>query len=258
MLCGLLILLSGWAAGQTVINTEELRLQTSPEKVVGLLDLNFGLTRNKAGLSIKPRADLRLEWRGDRQKLILLGGYQLVRFTNLGTPGALPSNFTNRGFGHLRFNRSLSDKVTWESFAQWQFDEIQEIDDRVLLGAGPRLQLAQADSLFAFLGVLYMYEYEKTSADPALAVREWNHRLSAYLSLGVNFNAYVGLNNTTYLQPNLQGGGDFRISSISRLTTALTQAVSFLVAFELVYDSRPPETVPNEMYDLRAGIAINL
>lgn len=241
---------------QTVINTEEMRLIDLDKTLVGLLNVSFGMTQNKAGQYIKPSADLRLEWEKEANRFIVLGGYQLTRFSKLDIPGSLPTNFTNKGFGHLRYNREVSEQLTWEAFSQYQFDEIQEIDHRFLVGTGPRIRLAKTDSAYVYYGLLYMYEAEQTSAESIVINR--HHRISTYLSAGINFNEHLGLNNTTYFQPRPDVWSDFRISSVTQIFARVSTQLSFNINFSLVYDSRPPETVPLRMFDMSAGFGYRL
>ncbi len=238
-----------------IVNTEELRFNVDEQKIVGLIDLNFGLTRNKAGMSIRPGLDVRLELKNARSRWIGLAGYNLSRFTNLNRPGALPTNFTNRGFAHLRYNYELSSKVTLEVFSQYQFDEIQEIDIRVLNGIGPRIQIAQSDSAYLYLGALYMYEYEETSEDAENIVYNKDSRLSSYISFGYQFNEFVNLTNVTYFQPNISDWDDYRITLKTVLSAGLNKWIAFNMTFNLVYDNRPPLTVPPAMYDLSTGLS---
>lgn len=238
-----------------IVNTEELRFNIDDQKFVGLIDLDFGLTRNKAGMSLQPGLDIRLELKNPKTRWMALGGYNLTRFTNLNRPGSLPSNFTNRGFAHLRYNYDLSRKLTIEVFSQYQFDEIQEIDKRFLNGFGPRLQLAQTDSAFLYIGALYMYEYEETSDQPEGIIYNNDNRMSAYLSFGYQFNEFVNISNVTYFQPNLSDWDDYRITWKFTFSAGLNKWMAFRTAFNLVYDNRPPVTVPPAMYDLSTGFS---
>ncbi|MEO0339202.1 MAG: DUF481 domain-containing protein [Bacteroidota bacterium] len=249
----LLVLASLSMQAQTVINTEEMRLLQTDKKLVGLFDINLGTTRNKAGTYLKPKVDMRLELNEENSRYILLGGYQLTRFSRLNTPGALPTNFTNKGFGHFRYNRKLKDRLIWEAFTQIQYDEIQEIDQRFLVGTGPRFQLAKGDSLNIYFGSLYMYEYEETSDE--VKVFNKHHRMSFYLSGNIQFNPFVGLSQITYFQPRLDQWSDFRVSTTTQLIARISKHVSFDISAEFLYDALPPGTVPNTMYDISAGLA---
>ncbi len=242
---------------QTVINTEALRLQEEEGKFKGLLDASFGMTRNKAGLSINPEIDLRGEWNFEQTRWIALGGYELNRFTDLNLDGSGARNFTNRSFAHLRYNRSLSKVVTWEVFSQTQHDEIQEIDLRTLLGTGLRLTLVEEEIGYLYLGGAYMFEYEASSSIDIRKIYERNNRVSTYVSLGFRFNESVNISHTTYFQPNLEAFDDHRFSSITDIKAAIIGGFGMQISFEILYDSRPPITVPNTMYDFDFGLILN-
>lgn len=256
ILCFILTIWGISLHAQTVINTEELRLKNADQNFVGLIDFTFGMSENKAGRFLKPSANLRLEWIQEQSKIMLLGGYRLTRFVPINDPESAPRNFNSQGFSHLRFNQNLNKKVVWEAFSQAQFDNVQEIDQRFLLGTGPRFELLETDSASLYLGTLYMYEYEETSAESRVFNK--HHRLSMYLNAGWQFNATTGVNNTTYFQPRPDVLSDFRIASVTQFFAKLTKNLSFNMNLDFVYDSRPPETVPLRMYNLTAGIAWQL
>lgn len=237
-----------------VVNTEKLRLNT--EKAwVGSLDLNFGLSRNKAGQTLSFGTQARTEWRRQNSRWMLLGGYNLTQFNNIDDPGSAPKNFTNRAFGHLRYNYLVNEWLTIEAFSQAQYDEIQEVDIRLLNGVGPRFQLIRTDSTQLYLGTLYMYEYEETSETEVIVYNK-DHRLSAYLSGGFQPTSYLTIDLVTYFQPNLGDFSDYRISSETSLSVKIARYVSLKTYFQLVYDTNPPLTVPKTMYMLSNGLGI--
>ena len=250
-----LILLCNHIQAQ-IVNTEELRFNATDKSFIGLVDVSFAVVRNKAGVSLRPGADLRFEWTKGKTRWMTLGGYKLSRFTNLNRPGALPTNFTNKGFLHFRYNRQLSQKVTWEIFSQAQFDEIQEIDVRLLNGMGPRFELAASDSTSLYFGVLYMYEYEETSDEPEIITYNKDNRLSSYISLNHQFNEFVGFSNITYFQPNLSDFADYRISVKTLFTARFSKTTALNIKIDFVYDNRPPETVPEAMFDMSTGLSV--
>lgn len=255
----LFFLLFTWSIAsqaQTVINTEDLRLEDANKNFVGLVNFNFGMNENKAGRFLKPSAKLRLEWIQQKSKFMLLGGYRLTRFIPINDPDSAPRNFNSQGFSHLRFNQDLNKKLVWEVFTQAQFDNVQEIDQRYLIGTGPRFELLETDSASLYLGTSYMYEYEETSAEAKVFNK--HHRLSMYLNGGWQLNPRTGINNTTYFQPRPDVLSDFRIASVTQFFTKINQHLSFNINFDFVYDSRPPETVPVRMYNLAAGLAYQL
>lgn len=237
-----------------VVNTEKMRINQEETGVTGEIDLSFGLTRNKAGQTLRLGTGARVEWLRPKSRWLLLGGYNRTQFTNIDVPGSAPKNFANNGFGHVRYNRSLGKTVTWEAFLQSQFDEIQEVNIRSLIGTGPRFRLVEKDSLQLFFGALYMYEYEETSEMPAIVYNR-HSRLSSYLSVGFQPTGYLSINHVSYFQPRLFHFTDFRISSETTLDIRLTEKLVWRTYFQFIYDEKPPLTVPRIMYMMTNGIS---
>lgn len=253
---GCLIFLFGSIQAQ-VVNTEKLR---SDRKDHGwYLDANVSLsvTRNKAGRSLSFNAQARGEYLFTKHKLLLFGGYSLGQFRNVSDSLALPSNWLNNRFGHLRYNYHFTNWLTLEVFSQAQFDEVQEIRIRWLNGIGPRFTLLENDSATLYLGALYMYEYEETTDLEPQLVFNRHHRLSGYVSAAYALTSYFTINHVTYFQPRLDQFRDFRISSETTLSVTLTQKLSFNTYFQLIYDSNPPITVPEVMYTTRSGLNLS-
>ena len=250
----LLLLAVAWPnLSAQVINTERIRFAPTAKRWTGNFDFNFGLNRTKAGQTLRLNTNGKLQLNYPREKWMLLSGYALVQFLDIDTPDAVPKNFNNTQFVHLRYNRSLHPKLTWEAFAQEQWDEVHEIDLRLLFGTGPRVQFVQTDSSQFFFGLLYMYEHENTSGEDFLE-RNRDHRLSSYLSLGFEFNNFL-INHISYYQPNLQNFGDYRINSETSIRVQIDKRLSLRTSFELIFDSQPPPTVRQTRYNLNSGIS---
>ncbi|KGE88666.1 MAG: DUF481 domain-containing protein [Phaeodactylibacter xiamenensis] len=246
-----------------VVNTEKLR-STNEDGWLAEAGLDFGLTRNKAGQTLSLGSRLRLEYDTDKSRWMVLGAYNLTQFRNVEDPGSVPRNFANNAFGHLRYNYLANDWLTWEAFTQFQYDQIQQIDARVLTGTGPRVKLLRTDSSQLFFGLLYMYEHEASTdvfevpEERSVNVYLYDHRLSTYLSGGFQVTETFNINHVTYFQPNLADLGDFRISSETSLTFKISEKLAFRTYFQLMYDERPPIPVPNTMYSLNNGLEIAL
>jgi hypothetical protein len=248
-----------------VVNTEKLRMDRKEKGWVGEIGLNFGLNRNKAGETIRLGSRARLEYLRGRDKLLFFGAYNLSNFRDVYTPGAASQTFVNNRFAHLRYNRDLSSFITMEAFSQSQWDGIQEIDLRFLSGGGPRFRLADSDTLHLYIGTLYMYEYEESNdlvtvgpEEQERSVTRRHHRLSAYLSAGINIQKLLTINHVTYFQPRFDFWADFRVSSETTLSVTLTSKLRLNTFFQLIYDTRPPIGVPETMYMLSNGLSLSL
>ena len=258
-----LLLLPFTSHGQ-VVNTEKLRLNKDKKGFFGEANFDLGLVRNRAGQTVRLGAGARLEWQGAAHRWMLLGSYSLSQFNDIDEPDSAPKNFANNGFGHLRYNYRANRWLTWEAFAQAQYDRIQQIDLRLLAGTGPRLRLVKTDSAQLYFGALYMFEHEeaRNEFEAPEAYTEHlmldDHRLSTYLSAGFRFTSYLTLNHVTYFQPNLSNFSDFRISSETSLSIKLTDRLSLRTYFQLIYDTEPLIPVPNAMYVLNNGFSLAL
>lgn len=257
-----LLLLPALLSAQ-VVNTEKLR-SASEEGWLAEAGLDFGLTRNKAGQTLRLGSRLRLEYEEGNSRWMLLGAYNLTQFRDVEDPGSVPRNFANNAFAHLRYNYHVNDWLTWEAFTQYQYDEIQQIDARVLTGTGSRVKLLRTDSSQLFFGLLYMYEYEASTdvfevpIEREESIMLTDHRLSTYLSGGFQITETFSINHVTYFQPNLEDFGDFRISSETSFSFKISKKLAFRTYFQLMYDERPPIPVPNTMYTLSNGLEIAL
>lgn len=247
-----------------VVNTEKLRLDEKEKGLFGEAGINLGLARNRAGQTVRLGSSARLELRRSNHRWMLLGAYNLTQFNDVDEPGSAPKNFANNGFGHLRYNRNINDWLTWEAFSQAQYDRIQQIDLRLLAGTGPRLRLVASDSAQIYFGALYMFEHEESRnefEEPEAFTERLildDHRLSTYLSAGLQLTSYLTVNHVTYYQPNLSNLSDFRISSETTLSVKLTGRLSLRTYFQLIYDTEPLVPVPNVMYVLNNGFSLEL
>lgn len=248
-----------------VVNTEKLRRDQKTQGWFFDAELTFGATRNTAGQTLRFGTRTRLEYLHGKHKYLLAGQANVTQFLNVDVPGSVPKNFTNMRFIHLRYNYSMSKRITWEAFSQAQFNQIQLIRLRWLTGTGPRIQLLQTDSSRLYLGLIYMYEYEeeflRTTEPRPTEIDDINrdHRLSTYISASYRKSDAFVIDHITYFQPNLTELADFRISSETTLTVTLTQKVSLKTYFQYIYDTRPPDpAVPLTMYQLSTGLSLAL
>lgn len=132
----LIFLFSGTAFTQ-IVNIESLRINAQDRKLSGVVDLDFAIRKNKAGQTVITGTDIGAQWNMNASNsLILLSGYHLTQFNDSDDPAAPSKNFNNQAFGHLRYNHQLSNTVSLELYSQVQWDEIQEIDIRLLNGLG--------------------------------------------------------------------------------------------------------------------------
>ncbi|MCI4669309.1 MAG: DUF481 domain-containing protein [Bacteroidia bacterium] len=247
-----------------VVNTEKLRLDQPGKNFILEADINLGLTSNKAGESSRYGFRLRGEFDKGKNRLLFFSGGNQTRFVGR-SEGSVARNFVNNRFAHLRYNYDFNPSLTLEAFSQIQTDEIQLIKNRILSGTGLRLMLIKNDTASLYLGAIMMFEYEeefKVSDEPMpteIDIINRDPRASFYVSAAYAFTSYFNINHVTYYQPNVTDFSDFRISSESIVTVAVSKKVSFKTYLQFIYDSRPPDpVVPNTMYSITTGLGFTL
>lgn len=239
-------LLSGYVAHGQIVNIERQRIVADSTGWLGQAGIAFAGARNTKSF-INIAANTLVEYKSHNTKDLWL------LITNLTFLTAEGEDFSNAGFGHLRYNRKLSDAIRWEMFAQIQYNALTKIDQRIIGGLGPRFKLTQYEQAKFYFGIAYMYEYE-VDLDPAVTLRD--HRLSSYFSFSLSPEEDVSFVTTIYAQPLLERWGDYRITSESMLTLGITDKLQLTATFIYAYDAVPPVGVPTSIYSFSNGLEV--
>lgn len=241
-----LILQIGTISAQ-IVNIESKRKQLATDTTgwFGSIDLGFNLNKNSSSV-FSLTGNAQIDFLHDRSRWISLSNYQIIR-----ADGAA---FINTGFQHLRYNLSLTERITGEVFIQAQYNEKLHLRFRGLAGFGPRFRLVNDDKGTLFLGTHYMFQYEEIS-DTSVIYRD--HRLSTYLSVNYRFNDIIGLQNTSYYQPLFTDLSIARLSSQTNIVINLTSRLAFNSRFNISIDNRLSENtkdVPIATYSFLNGL----
>ena len=221
-----------------IVNVEEKRLRNK-NGLMGSIDIEFNFTKDKREV-IQLENNIQLGYKNGRHLYLFLNENEVIKNDN--------NDVLNNGYQHLRYNYSLTGFITAEVFAQYQFNQVQEIDKRILLGAGPRFGLIDKDSAKVNLGIQIMKEWEKTDE------YQDNYRSSNYLSVFWQINKTISFISTTYYQPLLKNFDDYRISNESGMIFAISKRFSIEFTYEILYDTEVPDGVPETMYSFNSGI----
>lgn len=168
------------------------------------------------------------------------------------------ATFKDQSFAHLRYNYELQPWLVTEAFTQVQRDGFKLLRLRFLAGSGVRFQYVDTQTLKLFQGTTLMYEHENLDATevtehPVLAsVGRWSNYVNVRLRVSEN-TSFI---NTVYVQPRLDAFADIRILDEAALAVAITEHLTLTTAFNLEYDSRPPDTVESLDIALRNGLTV--
>jgi len=237
-----IILYSNQIIYAQIINIESRRMATDTTGWAG--DIGIAVSASKNALSyftFNGKGHLQFKTEND----IWLG---IVDYNMVHAGG---EDFGKSGFGHLRYNRKLSQLVRFEVFTQGQFNEVSKIDVRYLNGVGFRFKLSQFERAKFYYGITYMNEYEEIIDE---AVINKDHRLSSYFSFTLAPEKGITLSNTTYIQPLFNDFQDYRLSNDTRLYFKITGRLNFVTTFHYLYDANPPVDIPNSNYQVDNGL----
>lgn len=229
-----------------IVNIENQRLSAKKEGFSGGLDINANYTVNTKTL-LQIGSTIKLAYLKKRHYLLLLGDQAIV---NSGD-----ESFINKGFEHLRYNYQLKDsgKVVYEAFHQGQFNKVQRINMRLLLGTGLRFLIIDQKNYQLNLGTGFMGEYEELTAG---AISQ--DILSAnYISFDGQFFENFGMNSITYFQPKLVDFGNYRISNETSLRFRFNSFLTFKIIYQLSHDSRDIPEVRKTNYSIKNSISFN-
>ena len=237
----LFILLPLCSFGQ-IINVENKRLPADKEGFVGTFDLGLNLIKNTSHI-LQFNNNIHLQYSKENHTYLLLNDISFVQKEG-------EEDWLNKGYQHFRYIYQ-NKKLGFEGFFQHQYDKVQKIQFRMLMGVGARWQMVKNDSLQFAMGFSTMNEYENpVDADPFVQIR-----LSHYLSFAFLVNENISLSTTSYYQPFLTNWSDYRMSSQTALKLALNKQFEFKIAGNITYDSNPAEAVPLLNYHVINGVS---
>lgn len=216
-----------------IINIEEKRYKDAQEGLQGNIDLNFKYTQNTNSI-YQISNNISLLYRKEKLTHLFLNNITLVRSNK--------SDLVNYGYAHYRLIHMISEArfIKWESYGQIQYNSVQKIKQRILIGSGLRFKILNQDSLQFNYGWSLMYEYEETT------IPEYSNtvRNSNYLSLDWKISELWEFKTIIYYQPSIADFSDFRISNEATISHKLSQRFSIVAAISFLYDSTPPIDVP--------------
>ena len=237
-----LLIITGIPASAQIVNVESRRIQTDTTGWAGSFGGNINLSKNVDQV-FSASAFAHLQYKNSKNLYLFLGDYSFLK-------GA-QKKYTDNTFFHLRYNHKFSNLIRWEVFTQLQTNKITKIDNRFLAGTGPRFKLSGSGMLQVYLGVLFMYEYERELVDPP--VSHHNVRNSSYLAFTLKPTSNLEIISTTFYQPRLDHLGDFRILNQESANLAITQKLSATINWNYLYDHFPVAGIPKSNYTFSTG-----
>ncbi len=174
----------------------------------------------------------------------------------------------NNGFFQLRFRDNDSRKIAPDIFAQYQWNGLQGLESRSLLGINARMRWLEKRKSDLYTGVGFFYEAEK-----------WNPFLSSYAfttgSLGIVNRNLFRLNLTAKFALKIAKNIDFAGATFvqfplnshfttprwffdSNLFFTVNKHLEFTIHYDHNLDTYRPLPIDNYYYSISTGINIKL
>ena len=210
----------------------------------GNVNFNFSFVRNTTDILTYGNRST-VQWKKERNRLLFL--------TDLNRVQAAGADFVNQGFSHIRYNYQFKKhkKFSSETFQQAQFNAVQLIDFRYLVGSGISWNAIESDSLKFRIGSIPMFEYERLTTSEV----DKSVRLSNYVLFFIKFDSFE-FQTINYVQPKVSEVSDIRWSSISSLEFSIKTWLKYNISFELLKDTEVPQGVPEVVFTFQNGLGI--
>ncbi len=153
--------------------------------------------------------------------------------------------FRNTGFQHVRYNYHWRGPLYAEGFAQLQYNKPLRIDERWLIGVGPRLVLKDTTNFRLVLGTAIMGEYE---VDRVNELMYTGTRSSSYLSVAFKIEPQLQFTFLMYYQPKIGEIKDNRFSIEGLLRVRATRRFAIDTRLNLQRDTRMAPGIPELNY----------
>ncbi len=217
-----------------ISNIESQRPGPPPEGWSGQLELTAS---GKSGNVEEDRFALggRLAYKADANTVFAI--VEASEAESLGTKTA------DDAFVHTRWMHEQTDRLTLESFLQWQENAFANLVSRYLVGAGARLELLQEPDVYELaLGIGGFREWEETDLGTFnRSTKTW--RINNYWSYRQQLNDQVNWYATAYYQPSVDDFDNYRVLFDTGLTVRLTGSLQLRVSYNLNHNSHPPRNL---------------
>lgn len=241
----LIILLFATTYSQAqILNAESLRKVTDTSGFSGTASVNFALKRNVNDF-ITLGSDIHIQYKNNNHLALFKNNVNFQKIEG--------EKFENSLISHLRYNYKIHPRIAWEAFVQGQYNKINLIEFRGLVGTGPRFKLSGSEKYKFYLGAAAMYEYEEVTDNSTPTQKKF--RGSSYFSFSLYPSDNISVISTTYYQPLFENVSDYRISSQTSLLVGLFSNFSVKLSHTFVYDAFPAVGIPNSQYEFTTGVA---
>ncbi|SDL62440.1 Protein of unknown function, DUF481 [Catalinimonas alkaloidigena] len=229
-----LLWLLPWAGHAQILNVEKDRLSDDSTNIwVGSVDLTSNYRYQQVSVF-----DLKLVT--NVAYLSALHNYMLISTVNLVRVGG--TSVISDAYLHGRINFLRNEPLSYETFAQYQYDQSRGLRQRMLLGAGLRYEIIDEEKFSLALGPGLMGEQERwlpPNAENATVTQTDFLKSTNYVAGRWSPNDVLGFNAIVYYQARFNHFFQPRLSGDVNLTLQVTRVLAFSSRLAGQYDATP-------------------
>ncbi|MEX2593974.1 MAG: DUF481 domain-containing protein [Anditalea sp.] len=254
-----LFFLSPFLVHSQILNIERLRLEKDTAKNF-MVKATVGLNaNNRSAAETEPahlfgfNFDINTLFYPQEHAYIFVSKFDYLKVNEVG--------ILNFGYFHGRANYLRDQKINYETFIQYSFDNFRGLDPRWIFGGGIRHDIIKSEKTTFLIGIGGMYEYEKWRYPHTRESLEVGlFKSSNYLSFQTVINKYIDLNLVNYYQvgydKSIEGFRN-RISSSLIINAKLTERFSLTNSFDLAYEDKPVVPITKLIYSIKTGMSLD-
>lgn len=244
---GILFMAQVQSFGQ-ILNIEKARMDNDTlEAFIGNASFNFTLKQRNSQV-ISMRSILNLTHATKKHNYILIGNLHLIKVEG--------RDVISDGSSHVRWNIMKQKKLSYELFAQGQYDQARGMKHRFLTGGDIRYRLRYSDKITMAAATGVMYENEMWELNEETADTEFI-KSTSYVSIQNQFTKSFEINCISYYQARFDNFFKPRVTADINLNFRISKIFSFNSKLSGIYDAAPVVPVRNLFYTFSNGITLN-
>ena len=263
---GLLFLAWWHPADAQILNVEKTRIKgDSANYFVGNVGVNFSINNRNLSDTGEGIYFIGLVATSDVGYLAQHTSYFLLSQFQYNATSEQDINST--GYGHFRTTFRRKQPLSYETFAQLQYDQGRGMVLRGLIGGNIRLRIYEAERSNLYVGIGAMREREVWEVPSGLVAEGGRESVSIniwkstnYLVTNVSLNEFISFNAIAYFQTGYDPQAKFfrhRISLDTNVLVKVTARLALSTYAGFTYENQPIVPITKLVYSVTNGIQLS-